>query len=82
MVARVGMTVRLEHGGKVHGLLTVSISAHLIGDEEEQGLLREIAGDIAFTLHHRGLEDERKRAEEELRESEERYRGVVEDTPV
>jgi len=72
------MTVRLEHGGKVYGLLSVSIPAHLAADEEEQTLFKEVARDIAFALHDIELEKERKRAEEALRESDRRFRDVAE----
>ncbi len=48
---RGAMAVRLEHGGTVYGLLAVSIPAHLTVDEEEQGLLLEVANDLGFALH-------------------------------
>lgn len=79
---RGAMTDRLEHRGKVYGLLTVSIPAHLAALEDEQILLREVAGDIAFALQAINTEEEQKRAEEALRESEERLRQVVENMPV
>jgi len=58
------MTVRLEHGGKVYGVLSASIPGTLTTDEEEQSLFREVARDMAFALHDIELEEERKRAEE------------------
>jgi PAS domain S-box-containing protein len=64
------MAVRLEHGGKVYGLLSVSIPRDLVASEEEQALFEEAAADIAFALHSIELEEERKRAVEALRESE------------
>ena len=60
------MTVRLESGGKVYGMLSVSIPRAIIADEEEQSLVKEIAGDIAFALHSIELEEERKRMEQAL----------------
>jgi PAS domain S-box-containing protein len=63
---RGAVTIRLGYGGKVYGLLSVSIPRDLAADEEEQGLFEEVAGDIAFALHNIELEEERKRAEEEL----------------
>lgn len=72
------LTVRLEHGGKVYGLLSASIPAHLTADREEQILFEEVAGDIAFALHSIELEEERVRAEEELRESEAHLQGLFE----
>jgi len=63
---QVAMTARLEHGGRVYGLLTVSSPAGLIADEEEQALLKEVARDIALALHGIELEERRKRAAEAL----------------
>jgi len=74
-----GMTVRLEHEGKVYGLLTVSIPRDFIGDEEEQALFQEVARDIAFALHNLELEEERQRAKEALKEYSERLEEMVEE---
>ncbi len=71
---RAAMTIRLEHGGKVYGLLTVSIPPHLATLEEEQVLLREIGEDVAFVLQTIEWKEERKRAEDALRKSESRIR--------
>ncbi|TET40630.1 MAG: PAS domain S-box protein, partial [Dehalococcoidia bacterium] len=76
---RGAMTVRLEHEGKVYGLVSLSTPRALIA-EEEQTLFQEFAGDIAFALRGAELGQERKRAEEELRESEEKYRLIFECT--
>ncbi len=72
-----GMSVRLEHAGKIYGLLTICTPSHFAIDEEESALLQEVAGDIAFALHNIELEEERHRAEaqkqvalEALRQSE------------
>nr|AAU83018.1 sensory transduction histidine kinase [uncultured archaeon GZfos26B2] len=67
-------TIRLEHGNRVYGLLSVAVPAELAIDEEEQSLFKEVAGDIAFALHTIELDEKRKRAEEALRESEDRLR--------
>jgi len=48
---RGAMTIRLEHSGKVYGLMSVSVPAHFIPDKEEQSLLKEVAGDITLGLH-------------------------------
>jgi PAS domain S-box-containing protein len=60
---RGAITVRLEHGGKIYGILCVSIPREVVPDEEEHGLLEEVAGDIAFGLHGIEMEEERRRAE-------------------
>nr|QNO44101.1 hypothetical protein LPBHELFG_00002 [Methanosarcinales archaeon ANME-2c ERB4]QNO44188.1 hypothetical protein ADEGBKGC_00001 [Methanosarcinales archaeon ANME-2c ERB4]QNO44773.1 hypothetical protein AJEPLONM_00002 [Methanosarcinales archaeon ANME-2c ERB4]QNO46556.1 hypothetical protein BHHJPBMP_00002 [Methanosarcinales archaeon ANME-2c ERB4] len=64
---RAGVTVRMEHGGRVYGVLSVSTPAEMAADVYEQLLLKEVAGDIAFALHDIELEDARKRAEGALR---------------
>jgi len=74
---RGGMTIRLEHTGKVYGLLAVSVPPSFMADEEEQSLLREVAEDIAHALHDIEVEEERKRAEEALREAHEYAQGIV-----
>jgi PAS domain S-box-containing protein len=76
------LTVRLEHRGRVYGLLSASIPSHLVGDEEERSLLREVAGDIAFALHDIGQEETRKQAEKELQESEKRVKDIFVASPV
>jgi len=75
---RAAMTVRLEYGGSVYGLLCVSVPAAFITGVEEQTLFREVAGDISFALRSMELEEEHKQAEEALRETERRYRTLVE----
>ncbi len=40
---RAGFAIRLEHSGKIYGLMTVSIPAHLAVDQEEQTLFKEVA---------------------------------------
>ena len=71
---RRAMTIRLEHGARIYGLLSVAVPAELAVDKEEQSLFSEVAGDIAFGLHGIELEEKRKRGEEALRESEDRLR--------
>ena len=63
---RGAMTTRLEYEGKVYGLLSVSIPADLIGEEDEQALFSEVASDIAFALHDIELEKERDQAQRTL----------------
>ncbi len=79
---RGGMTIRLEHGEKVYGLLAVSIPMDFVADTEEHSLFKEVAGDIAFALHGMEVAEARERVEESLRESEERLRRVVQNMPV
>ena len=62
--------MRVEHAGRLFGLLAISFTPGITVDEEEKGLLKEVVGDIAFALHGMKQEDTRKKAEEALRTSE------------
>ncbi|MCP5522968.1 MAG: PAS domain S-box protein [Verrucomicrobiales bacterium] len=67
-----GLATRVEHAGKFHGLIVVWLPPGQVADEEEQALLREIAGDVGFALHNMELEAG-------LKESEQRYRSLFEE---
>jgi PAS domain S-box-containing protein len=71
------MIVRLEHVKKFYGLLTVSLPTTLNTAEEEQMLLQEVAGDIAFALHSIELEEVHTRAEQALREERDKARQYL-----
>jgi PAS domain S-box-containing protein len=44
------LTTRLENGGKVYGLMSISLPSELAGDEDGTSLLSAIATDIALAL--------------------------------
>jgi PAS domain S-box-containing protein len=75
---RGAMTIRLEYSGRVYGLLTVSTPLEFIRDPEEHSLFLEVAADIAFALHNIQVEEDHKRVEQALKESEEDYRAQFE----
>ena len=70
-------SVRLEHERQVFGVLTVSGPSEVLDNDEELGLLQEIAGDIAFALHNIDVEQKRRQAEIALRESEQLARSTL-----
>ncbi len=70
--------IRLEHAEKLFGLLVISFAPDVAADEEEKGLLEEVASDVAFALHGMELEEKRRSAEDALKESEERHRVLFE----
>jgi len=74
---RGAMTIQLEYGEKVYGLMSASIPRDFFSDEEERVLFKEIARDIAFALHSIELEEERKLAEEELKKHRDHLRELV-----
>ena len=73
---RGAMTVRLVHGERIYGFLSVSIPRELARDEEEQSLFNEVANDIAFALHGIEVEEARNEAVIALQESEEKFRQI------
>jgi len=67
---RGAMTIRLEHEGKIYGLLSASIPKDFLSDEEEQLLFGEVAGEISYGLYSIEIEEQRKEAVEALKQSE------------
>jgi len=61
------LTIRLEYGDKIYGILSVSLPVELVTDKEEQMLFHELANDISFALHSIEIEEKRKHAEEALK---------------
>jgi PAS domain S-box-containing protein len=47
---RGAITARLEYGGKIYGVLTVSIPKEIVPDTQEQELIQEIAMDIGLRI--------------------------------
>ena len=75
---RSAMAIRLEHRGRVYGIVEVSIPPRMAQDEEERVLFKEVADDIAFALHDIETEEAHKELAEALWEVKERYRILFE----
>lgn len=75
------LACQLRHDQQDYGVLIVSVPAEVAGDEEEQGLFREVAGDLALALHALASERERQAALQARQESESRFRTLVEHAP-
>jgi len=78
---RGAMTIRLEHSGKVYGLMSICIPAHLAVDQEEQSLFKEVAGDIAFGLYNIELDEESKQAEENVKTAKDELQIILDSVP-
>jgi len=73
---REAMSIRLEHNGKVYGTMTVSVPAGMATDSEEQSLFEEVARDISYALHALESGAQKKKSEDALRKSEEKYHAL------
>ena len=78
---RRAMTIRLEYSGKVYGFMSVSTPAHIADDQEEQSLLKEVAGDIAFGIHNIELDKERIQAEENMKKAKDELQMIMDSVP-
>nr|QNO44050.1 hypothetical protein GNKCNBKI_00002 [Methanosarcinales archaeon ANME-2c ERB4]QNO44217.1 hypothetical protein HOCEHPEK_00001 [Methanosarcinales archaeon ANME-2c ERB4]QNO44878.1 hypothetical protein ICKDOKBB_00001 [Methanosarcinales archaeon ANME-2c ERB4] len=62
--------IRVEHVDRFFGLLIILFAPDVaIVDEEEKGILAEVAGDIGVALHNMELEEVRKKAEDQIKAS-------------
>ena len=61
--------IRIEREGKLFGLLVISLAADVTLDDEEEGVLLEVASDIALALHNMDVEEARKIAEDQIKAS-------------
>jgi len=60
---------RLEHAGRVYGIIGVGLGGEHVVDVEEQGLFKEVVGDISFALWNIEREDALHRSEASLSEA-------------
>lgn len=60
---------RLERDGKIYGILTISLPVDYFSEKEERSLFEEVVGDIAYALHYIELEEEHKKADNQIRAS-------------
>ncbi len=68
-------------GGRVCGLLGIYAGQSNVFGLKENSLLEGVADDLSFALDNLQLEAERRMAEEALRESELRFRTLIENAP-
>jgi len=57
------LTTRLEQNGRIYGILSVNVPEDFAELKEEQELVKEIAGDLAFALHDIEIESQLKQSE-------------------
>ncbi|HOP85831.1 MAG TPA: PAS domain S-box protein [Syntrophorhabdaceae bacterium] len=69
--------VRIEYNAKIYGILNISLSTKFIDNQEEKELFMRVADDLGFAIYSIEQEKERKKAEEELKESYNRLRNII-----
>jgi len=74
------MTVRLEHDGKICGIMSVSIPAHFVTDKEEQALFKEVAGDVALGLHSIKMEKKLDKQTHDLQQNYQKTKRAMDAT--
>jgi PAS domain S-box-containing protein len=77
-----GLGVCLAYNGSIFGCMGVSVTPEFANDEEEKSLLFDIARDIAFALKGMETDAQRKKFEQQLWQSREFLRTVLDSTPV
>lgn len=75
------MSTAIRYEERLYGVLTVSLLKEFAYEVEEQSLLKEVAGDLAFALYNLELEERQAQLAEAIRESETKYRLLAETTP-
>jgi len=75
---RAAVALPLRRGGKAIGTLTLYSAEPEVFDASMRALLEEMATDVSFALDNFEREAARKQVEQALRESEERFRGMLE----
>jgi PAS domain S-box-containing protein len=66
----------LKIGTRIIGVLTLYANEQHFFDDEEIQLIKQLADDIAFAIEFMEREKQRKRAENNLRKSEQRFRSI------
>lgn len=79
---KAAVTLRVEYNNRLFGLLAIYLIPDLYIRAEEEKLLKEVAGDLAYALHKLELEKEYKQAEEELRKERDFSKTLIQTSPV
>lgn len=76
------MISRVEHSGRLYGLLAVSITSDIGISKDDEQLLTEVSADIGLALYKMEIEEAHKKIREELQDSEERLSQIVSTNPI
>ncbi len=76
------LVVPLIQDNRLYGIMVMSSRFNMMIDEEDQHLFKEAADDIAFALKSIETEEKGRQGQESLRQSEARFRLLVENAPL
>ncbi len=76
------LVVPLFQDNRLYGIMVMSSPFNMMIDEEDQHLFKEAADDIAFALKSIETEEKQRQVQESLRQSENRFRLLVENAPL
>jgi len=79
---KAAVILRVEYNKQLFGLLAIYLIPDLYIRAEEEKLLKEVAGDLAYALHKLELEKEYKQVEEELRKERDFSKTLIQTSPV
>ncbi|MBW1723564.1 MAG: PAS domain S-box protein, partial [Deltaproteobacteria bacterium] len=72
---------RLEHNGRIYGMMCVTLHSFFAASRDIRELFEELSRDLALALYAVDMRREREKGIERLRASEERYRDLYEMAP-
>jgi PAS domain S-box-containing protein len=75
------IVVPIKHAEDIMGTISVVVSSSLLHNNEEIGLLQELANDIGFAMYNMQIEKERAEAEKQLKISEAFSSSLLDDSP-
>src|SRR5215203_5276963 len=74
------ITLPVIVASRIEAVFTLYMSEAFFFNEEEVKLLQEVTNNIAYAIEKLELKESQKKSEEELKESEEKFRKLVEET--
>ncbi|MCD4827944.1 MAG: PAS domain S-box protein [Candidatus Cloacimonetes bacterium] len=75
------MQVRIEHGRRVFGVMCIVFGDQEVDEDEERSLLAELGESLGYALHNIELELQRRQIDSSRWQSEQRFRGLFEESP-
>lgn len=72
------LAVQLSHSNRIFGVFVAAVESNILHDERQQALFQDVANDVGLALHTLEQEQMQRQTQQALKESEARFRSVVE----